>query len=190
MHPLFLQIIGSLTALWGLWVLYLAWQRPSRSQLLVVTGWCSTLLALFLWGISLGTDKGVALGVVVWVLLAIAFMLFAAYSSPTRDSKARFKMQQKQSLPTASEWSNGLFLTLMIGPISCLISIAISTALFVVFDLAEMEITGNLTIVFLLFPISWATLAVVLGYQEKLSSRLVTMTTALLVPSALIILNT
>lgn len=67
--------LGTVLALAGLALLYLAWRRSKRHLGLVVLGWMLIVFSYRYWVQAAGFDSGPALGTVVLMLAAIALVL-------------------------------------------------------------------------------------------------------------------
>ncbi len=163
-----------------------AWSQKTRSWPRVLSGWGLVFASLWGWRLTSGADKGVALGVVAGLLIALAFLAAAAINAPKRPgrpTRLRNHKQPPQLHPTAARLlPRRLWCALLIGPLAGLAALAISTAAFAALDGAGVQHTANITTVSFGFPMCWAGLAVAVGYQFNLWHKTLTVAAAALVP--------
>jgi hypothetical protein len=177
------QAGGIILALAGIGALHLSWKRKERSWPLVASGWLLLAASIVSWAQSSGADKGIALGLVVAVLIALGFVGAAALSGPTKLRRAA----PVRSLPAsiqASVWHEGLragFAMVAMVLAALVVSIATCTALFTAARSAGVEHTANLTVSMFAFPLALAAFTTFLAYCED--ARLKAAWTA--VPTAL-----
>ena len=179
MQALAIYLLAIATALCGTWVLQIAWRSASRKWHLVLAGWALVFTSLYIWSLTTAADKGVALGITAWVAIALLFLLRALITSPLRverQNKKKHDNVKQNVLPrvTKSQLALNTLTVFLIGPLAGLAAMMLSTLLLLLMQVLGVEYTANLAISTMLFPVFWAALAVVLGYQQRLLVRLLT----------------
>lgn len=160
--------LAVITAAGSIGVLRHAWRKPERHWPMILSGWGLLLVSMIIWSYITGADKGVALAFVTWVIVALLFLLNAASHSERRPARMLKKQQQALTKPGLVLVAKRVFVALLMGPGLGLIAMAICTAAFTALASLGTEHTANLTIVSFSFPLVWAALAVMLGYQREL----------------------
>ncbi len=174
-----IYLLAILAAVCGTWVLQAAWRFPARQWHLVLLGWILVFTSLYVWTLTTTTDKGIALGIAAWVMIAVLFLLRSAMKSPVRAQRKQRKIKAKSkegvaiSMPKSQIAVNALTV-LTIGPLAGLAAMLMSTLLLCLMQLVQLEYTATIALTMIIFPVFWAGLAVMLGYQQRLSTRLVT----------------
>lgn len=174
-------ILAIVTAVCGTWVLQTAWRSPHRKWHLVLAGWLIVLLSFYVWTFTTAADKGIALGITAWVVITLLFLLRAAMELPVRVERQNRTHKAKTKEVVASKVSKpqialNILTVFMIGPLAGLVAMLMSTLLLILMQALRVEYTANLALASILFPVFWAGLAVVLGYQQRLPARLLTVT--------------
>lgn len=144
-------------------------------------GWLGGVLASFyVWSLTTVADKGIALGITAWMIVALLFLLRALLVSPVRAERRNNKMNEKRKnivvrnvTKVQAAWS--VLTILIIGPLAGLAAMMLSTLLLLVMQALGVEYTANLAITSMLFPVFWAVLAVALAYQQRMFARLLTL---------------
>ena len=159
-------------AVCGLLCLRTAWRlRAQANGWRISLGWLALLGALCLGYASSGTDKGVALALIAIMLIALLVLGRSYLSSEIRRSKPANRIARHPQTERSSHWLSGLWTGMVMGPLSGLASLAINTALYDILAKAGADPTLNLTLVAFAFPLVWAGLAILSGYQVRLWRR-------------------
>ncbi|AOL22894.1 hypothetical protein Ga0102493_111873 [Erythrobacter litoralis] len=151
----------------GLATLYLAWKRKTRFWPLVLGGWSLIAASLWSWAQVSSAERGIALGTVAAVLLALGLIGARAISAPV---KARRQVPQRlASVPdpalSGQGWRAGAGIAAMIV-LALFVSAGMCTALFMLARSAGMEHTANLTMTMFAFPLLLAALTTFVAYAE------------------------
>lgn len=152
----------------GIAMLHAAWRLKARSWPRIIVAWSCVTGSLVLWSFTSAADKGVAIGIVAWVIIAVLFLAVLAVRSTPRVEKPLRERVAPRAQAVRPAYSRRLYTGLLIGPVAGLIALSISTAAFVGLAAANVEHTLNLTLVSFAFPLLWAGLAVVAAYQIPL----------------------
>ena len=150
----------------GMWMLHTAWRKKARHWPLLASGWAFIFLSLIIWWFTTNSDKGVALGLVAWVCIALIFILATALGS-TRISAGPIKEKRRSKAVNGILWQH-VFSGVLIGPVAGLAALASATASFSLFHAKGMEHSLNLALATFLLPMLWAVLAVIIAYQQSL----------------------
>ncbi len=174
-----LYLLAVVTAVCGTLLLHTAWRFKQRNWFVVLAAWGLICASFYVWGLTTSSDKGVALGVTAWLLITLFLLLYRAMSSPKRKSKKTSATPKKRKdlsakKVTLSTFARNTLTALLIGPLAGVAAMILSTLLLLVMQSLNVEYTANLAIASILFPVLWASLAVSLGYQQRLRSRLFT----------------
>ena len=169
-----IQTIGLITAVCGTLVLQTAWRKQQRTWSLIFFGWGLVFVSLFAWSQTTAADKGFALGLVAWVVIVLLFLVAIAIKSPkvdrisnrskTRSVRSRKELDIKQIVSNISAF-------LAVGPLSGLVALLMSSFLFTLFRNFDVEYSANLTTASISFPLLWAGIAVMIGYQKSFKYR-------------------
>ncbi|MBB4211021.1 hypothetical protein EV659_103210 [Rhodothalassium salexigens DSM 2132] len=162
-------LAGSAALLAGLGLLYAAWARPARGRWPVLAGWMAALVGAVLWGLADGGDRGVAVGVVVFVALALAVLLWRRRRGPVAAVRAGSAGRAAPTVPTAPTATTGagqaglgrrIGVGLLVGPGAGLAAVALVLALFGALDRAGAHVTAAIVAGYVVLPLLWAGLAV------------------------------
>lgn len=177
-------LIALTAAVCGIWVLRTAWQLKNRNWPLVLAGWVIIALSCVAWSQSTSADQGIAFGVIAFVVIALLFLLLSASQSKPRAKRSTRNSQNKNSdnksitnkpaKLTGNQITQRTITALLIGPIAGIVALGASVASFAVLKAAGLEHSNNLTIAYLLFPLLWALLAVIIGFQQRQAQRTLT----------------
>lgn len=159
-------------AVCGFLCLQTAWRLRSQANgWRISLGWLALTGALCLGFASSGTDKGVALSLIAIMLIALIWLGRSYLSSDIRRSKPKNRIMRHRTTASSSNWASRFWVGVLMGPLSGLASLAFNTALYDIFAKADVDPTLNLTVVAFAFPLVWAGLAVVCGYQARFWRR-------------------
>lgn len=160
--------LALLAAACGIYLLQAAWRFRSSHPLRIWGGWGLVFASITLWGTTSGADKGVALGLIAVVLLVLALLGREALSSERREAKqSRGRVAETEKI-TGLKLLRKVWVGFLIGPISGLAALAISTAMFAVFKDLGLDHSINLTIVSFAFTLLWSGLSVFAGFEPRL----------------------
>lgn len=185
------QIVGLISAIASIALLYLAWSKKKRTWPLVIAAWVVVSISLFSWAKTSGVDKGPALGVVVLVLAALIGVLIVALRTPIKARRAVAPRMVSDRQP-ASVWHEGLAVSRSVAAIvfiGLIVAISGCTAAFMMGKTAGLEHTANLTITMTAFPLVWAAVGTYIGYASNKLTKNITLI-AMFAVSTIIILFT
>lgn len=163
------QIGGVLTGAAGIAALYLAWQRKQKSAALTASGWALVAVSILAWSRTSGIDKGPALGILSFVLIALAALGASALRTPLRSRRAqrvRIAPEGGRSLAVGGAGAKALVLVVIVL-MGFAAALAACGALFMAGRSAGFEHTGNLAVAMFAFPLVWTGLATWLGYAAN-----------------------
>ncbi|MEM0930316.1 MAG: hypothetical protein AAGI89_13600 [Pseudomonadota bacterium] len=167
--PLRLVAVVMMTA--GALALQHAWANRGATKFSVAAGWVLIALSIFVWGQTSGADRGTALGLVMLVVTFSTAIAVRVMKSPTRSAHGK----AGRSVPPTTTaglgrlgWMRRVFVGFLVGPLAGLAALSVTTIVYAALDAGGAEPGGNLVVAFFVFPLSWAALSVVNGYDEKL----------------------
>lgn len=165
------QLVGTVAAIGGIFVLYKAWRKRLNTSLEVLGGSLLILLSLIAWSQTSGADKGAALGIIVVVIVGGLAVLTAALQVPKRSRRERRQVPERASehLQTGPIlWLRRIYNGVLLFLITGLAAIFISAGSFMLLRWLGMEHSANLTLIAFVFSILWASLAVYVGSQQAM----------------------
>lgn len=166
----------------GIYLLQAAWRSRSGNAVRLPVGWGALLVATVAWGLTSSVEKGVALGLIAAILMVMSVLAFSLFQSEKRSRAEPTGRIQDAEPVSAFGYIRRVWTGLLIGPVSGLAALSLCTAAFVVLKGLGMEHTLNLTFVSFAFPISWGALAVLSGYEKRLSRKTLSVLAAGLLP--------
>jgi hypothetical protein len=146
----------------GLALLYAGWSR--RIAVATLAGWATMLSSIPLWIRLGGTDRGVAIGLLV--VMIGAFLLVGAFADRRARRAPRRSEAPDRVLRTAARpiFSHTLLFALCAGPLAGAAAVAVALATVRWFPVAE---SSRLITVGLLTPVLWGTIALISLYSER-----------------------
>lgn len=166
-HEVLIRTLALILAVCGIYLLQAAWHSKRSSLKHWCGGWALLLASTILWALTSGADKGAALGIIAVVLIALGFIgrnALRAGQRPARETSDRETERQKTSVLTVLR---RIWIGLLIGPLSGLAALALSTAAFAILKRMTVEHTINLTIVSFGFVLLWSCIAVFAGFEKR-----------------------
>ncbi|MEM7741403.1 MAG: hypothetical protein AAF225_11455 [Pseudomonadota bacterium] len=166
-----LRLVAMIAMVAGAFALHHAWANRGMTRFSVAVGWSLIALSIFVWGQTSGVDRGTALGLVMLVVTfctAIAVRVMRSSTRSARDKAERSVPPQANKQLGRGEWARRVFVGFLIGPLAGLAGLSVTTVLYALLDAGGVEPGGNLVIAFFVFPLSWAILSVVNGYDQRL----------------------
>ena len=151
----------------GVYLLWAATRKQSGTVFRLVAGWLLLIGSLFVWAPTSGADKGVALGIIVIVLVALAVLVGIALQAPQRESRIAPQRTPAAQTLTWLSYSRRFWVGFLIGPVACASAIAICTAVFLGLQEIGFEHTLNLTLVSFALPVVWGLLSIWGGADPK-----------------------
>ena len=172
--PMLAGLGGTAATVGGVFLVRRAWKTQRDSASALVGGWGLLLTSLFLWAVFGGPDRGVAFGIIAVLLCALAMLGTAMLTAPQR-SGARISQERRMNKEAATtpavSWLQGLrkvSVFLLAGPVAGLSALAFTTTIFTLNNTNGVEITGNATAAFFIFPLAWAALTAAAVIDPKL----------------------
>lgn len=166
-----LILLGAALCAAGLAALFAAWTRRSGGAL-IIAGWALLAFALIPFGVAGGADRGVAQGLTLAMVVALAMVTWAGLRDPGRRRTARATNASERTPRVSLDIAltgRRFLVFLLAGPAAAAAALLLSVALFGLTD--GFHPTNQLALTCLLFPIFWAALAVVGAYQAPLKWR-------------------
>lgn len=170
--------LACLAAAAGIAVLWSAWRRPQRSAPLVLAGWGALAASLALWASTTSVERGIAAGLLAACLLALAVLALVAALPGSRRDRSRRRAARNRPAPEQAAGEPGLRslasgagTILLLGPAAGTAALLVSAALFTLQHGAGTEATFNLVLAMFVFPLAWATLAVLAARDSRPSRR-------------------
>lgn len=182
-------VIGTGLSGLGVFGLYRAWRSAQKQTLLVWGCWLAIALALILWTFSGGKDRGVALGVMVFIIQALSLIAYQASkdrkpAKPPKPVKRRVQAKLKlNSHVIAKRIGLALWVSLGCGALAFLVAMGLHE----VFWQSGVHASNALVIALFLFPILWAGLSALSLTSQNKTLKLV-MCLGLALPSLAIIM--
>lgn len=177
-----MPLLALIAAICGTHLLLIAWRAKERSKALLLVAWGLIFLSFYLWALlSTAADKGVALGVTAWLVIALIYLVRQAFASPFRVKTARSKSSPQSKKNQSSGVQRHQILgvvsmLLFLGPMAGLSAMILATLLFIAGLEFGAEYTAILAMATILYPILWAGLSVLLAYQRRALVRFFTVT--------------
>jgi|GEM_PF-1222300 len=172
---LIFAFIGSGLSALGLFALYRAWKGHAKKKLLSYLGWAALFLAVILWAVSGGKDRGVALGIIVISLQALLFVAYQAFIDKApkkkRGAPKLRKMQSEEKLGLAvlsRRAGKALWVSVGCGALSYLTAIGLHE----LFWNSGMHASNSLVLALFIFPILWASLSALSLTSQKTGLKL------------------
>lgn len=167
---------GSAFTALGLFTLYTAWNAKRIRREQRITGWLTLIASLVLWAYAAGKDRGVAIGLIVFSLLALCIIAWQAYKDKSLNKRAgRQKTSRTKSAPSTTRISKrdyavrvliALWVFLGCGLLAFLVAISIHESLWQL----NVHASNSLVTTLFLFPILWSTFSAfsLISHNKKL----------------------
>lgn len=165
----------------GLLTLRLAWhwgrqQQPGRQLILRWTAWLLLAAALGPWTLAGGSDRGVALAVLVVMLAGLALALFEGWRAWRAPARRRREQTPRNDLPKPATQGASLLLRrtwifCLAGPMALAAALAIGLGLWLGLARIGVSEANVLAVAMLSVPIVWSLLSVVATMEGDLGSR-------------------
>ena len=172
---LIFALMGTGLSALGLFALYRAWKGHTKKKLLSYFGWAALFLAVILWAVSGGKDRGVALGIIVISLQALLFVAYQALIDKTPKKKRKTKKSRKLSTPEkvgftvfSKRAGKALWVGVGCGALSYLTAIGLHE----IFWQSGMHASNSLVLALFIFPILWASLSALSLTSQKTGLKL------------------
>lgn len=165
----------------GVLALRLAWhwgrqQQPRRQLFLRCGAWLLLAAALTPWMLAGGSDRGVALAVLVLMLAGLALALFEGWRAWRAPVRRRREPTLRNDLPKAETRGSSLLLRrlwvfCLAGPLALAAALAIGLALWLGLGRIGVSDANVLAVAMLSVPIVWSILSVLATMEGSLGSR-------------------
>ncbi|NEZ04338.1 DUF3325 domain-containing protein [Wenzhouxiangella sp. XN201] len=165
----------------GVLALRLAWhwgrqQQPRRQLPLRCAGWLLLAIGLAPWVLTGGSDRGVALAVLVVMLAGLALALFEGWRAWRAPIRRKREPTPRNDLPKAETRGASLLLRrlwifCLAGPLALAAALAIGLALWLGLGRIGVSDANVLAVAMLSVPIVWSILAVLSTMEGSLGSR-------------------
>lgn len=165
MMEAFPALLGTTGIALGIAALRFSWRRKTQVHSLVtVGGWMIIFGGLALWGLVGSADWGIALGTIIFILVAmiiLGFNAWPAFTNHERKPKSATKINGPQSFDTKpignkAKHSSTFFLA---GPIGGGVAIILALSVFELLQILGVETANGIVTTFFLTPFLWATTA-------------------------------
>ncbi len=165
----------------SIYMLQAAWRSKQDHSLSLGLGWGLFIISLVLFSYKDGPEKGIALGLVGFAILAVCVLIFRYIRATSKEAR---DIQPRVIQPENLGWTiilRRIFIGLLVAIFAGLAALSFSAGVFSCLKSVGVEHTANLVIAMMLFPLIWASLAVVIGVDGKLWRKtLVTLGTGLI----------
>lgn len=161
--------------------LRLAWhwgrqQQPRRQLLARCSAWLLLTAALAPWMLAGGSDRGVALAVLVVMLAGLALALFEGWRAWRAPMRRKREPTPRNDLPRAETRGARLLLRrlwifCLSGPLALAASLAIGLGLWLGLERIGVSDANVLAVAMLSVPIVWSILAMLASMEGSLGSR-------------------
>lgn len=165
----------------GLLSLRLAWhwgrqQQPRRQLLMRWTAWLLLAAALGPWTTVSGSDRGVALALLVVMLAGLALALFEGWRAWRAPTRRRREQTPRSDVPKPGTQGAGLLLRrvwifCLAGPLALAAALAIGLGLWLGLARIGVSEANVLAVAMLSVPIAWSILSVLATMESGLGSR-------------------
>ncbi len=152
----------------GIYLLQAAWQSRKDHPLHLLSGWAMALIGSAIFTFRNGPEKGIALALVAFSILALIFLTLKYAQSASKNTKLGADRISDSIAVSAPVLVRRVCVFFLIALIAGLAALSLSTGVFALLRSFGMEHTINLVIVMFLFPLGWAGLAVLIGADKLL----------------------
>lgn len=159
---------GLALAILGMWLLRKKSQSPQSSMWPLAVAWIAIFFSLTLWSLTSGIDKGAALGIIAVILAVIPFILATTLSTAPRQERSIPNRSPAPVTKARTVYLRNVWIGVLIGPLSGLAALALSTLVFGRLQTLGLDHSMNLAVVSIAFPTLWAALAVFAGFEPRL----------------------
>ena len=135
---------------------------------LLAVAWLGIFISLMLWSVTSGADKGAALGIIAVILAVTPFIFAASLLTAPRQERPISNRSQAPVTKARTVYLRNVWVGMLIGPLSGLAALAMSTLVFTGLRVFGVDHSMNLAVVSIAFPSFWAALAVFAGYEPRL----------------------
>ena len=177
-------------AVCGVAMLQAAWRLSQRNYRLVSLGWLLLLAATLFWTTTTAADQGVAIGLVVLILVALAFLSVRMMRAPIRMTRPVRKRTAPDVRLGWRELLRRAWTGVLLIPIAGMAALLATTGVFVGLKALGVEHTANVTVGYFTFPLLWAALGGLIGYETGLVRKSLTVISVGAVPLALLVAMT
>ena len=186
---LVIRFVAALVAACGIYLLQAAWRARTGNALRLAAGWSAIIVSILAWAVTTHPDKGTAYGTIAFMLVAMAFLVRPYLGRKRRPASVR---SDRMAEPPSSGWAGTLHQVaagFLIGPVSGLSALALCTAGFAAMKAAGVEHTANMVTAMIAFPLLWASLAVLAGFDPRLWRKSAIILALGLAPAAWLVLG-
>lgn len=151
---------ASLVAFCGLALLRYSWGKRGRQSFLNLIAWLFIILALVLWGSNGGGDRGVAVGLCIFVCFALLFILREVFTANTNRNEKRRENEPKRHTTEKVRFvsAEGVMTFVMNGPILGGLAFLLAMSVHELMLMTGAHVSNSLVLALFLFPILWACL--------------------------------
>ncbi|MEM9054469.1 MAG: hypothetical protein AAGB16_04010 [Pseudomonadota bacterium] len=186
----FIILIATFLAACGIYLLWAVSQNGRGYRALyLVGGWGLLLGSLIGWSFTSGADKGVALGLICIVLLALIAMALVVVRTPERKVRPGSGRIAEPMQVGFLGYGRRVLVGILMGPVALLSALALCAATFLGLRAIGVEHTLNLTVVSIAFPLVWGGLSIIGGADTKLWRKSLVIIGAGIAPLAYITLS-
>lgn len=156
---------GTVGIVLGMGALRFTWRSKNRLHaFIIVGGWLMILAGLLLWGLTGGTDWGIALGIVIFTWVAIIILGFNAWSAFT-NRRRKPDPVAKTNDPAASArtplgvYGRRLSTFFLAGPLGGGVAMILTLSVFEWLQFFGTGTANAIVTTFFLTPLLWAAIA-------------------------------
>jgi len=184
-----IRLVAALLVACGIYLLQAAWRARTGNALRLAAGWGALFASIPAWAVTTHPDKGAAYGTVSFMLAAMAFLVRPYLSGKRRPANVR---SDRIAEASSSGWGGTLHQVtagFLIGPVAGLSALALCTAGFATMKAVGVEHTANMVAAMITFPLLWAGLAVLAGFDPRLWRKGAIIVALGLAPAAWLVLS-
>lgn len=158
------RIIGYAGIVGGVWLLRTSWRAHSHNAWRLAIAWALIGSSIVAWSMTSSVEKGAALGVVCITIVVLGYLAVDWIEAPARVRRASAeKLGAAPERRQCAFYVRKVFAGVLMGPLSGISALLVTTATFAALASIGSEHTANLVLAMFLFPLAWAGLAVLVG---------------------------
>lgn len=151
-------------------------QRPQRQLVLRWTGWLLLVVSLLPWTVAGGSDRGVALAILVLMLAGLSLALFEGWRAWRAPARKKRERTPRNDLPRPETRGKTLLLRriwifVLAGPLALAGALAIGMALWLGLAQAGVSEANVLAVAMISVPIIWAVFSGLATMEGRLAPR-------------------
>lgn len=161
----FPAFFGTIGIVLGMTALRFAWRRKTRMHSwIILGGWMIILGGLFLWGQVGSADWGIALGILLFICLAMIILGFNAWPAFVNRDRKPPPIPRTNDSQISDQTPRGVYVKhlstfFLAAPIGGGIAVILTLSVFELFQTFGVDSANGIVVTFFLTPFLWATIA-------------------------------